>query len=80
MDNQTNKNKEFDHSLGCNLDNESVTDALGYWFAALIMVVFLAAGVIVYRAGNTDVQTAFNDVPAAAQSDPIAPAPILPPR
>jgi hypothetical protein len=58
----------------------SVADATGYWFAAAVLFAFLAAGVIVYRTANSDVQTASNDVPGAAQSSPIEAPPILPPR
>jgi hypothetical protein len=59
------------------LDAEQAPDAAGYWFLAAVLFAFLAAGIIVYRAGNAETQTAAN-YRAAAQSDPIASPPIVP--
>jgi hypothetical protein len=41
-------------------------DAMGLWFAALVLCAVLTAGVILYRIGNSDVVTASNDLPPAA--------------
>ena len=41
-------------------------DAIGLWFAALILCAVLTAGVIVYRTGNSDIVTAANDLPPHA--------------
>jgi hypothetical protein len=62
------------------LEFERVTDATGYWFAAAVLFAFLAAGIIVYRAGNAEFRTAANDTPAVAQATPVDPPPILTPR
>jgi hypothetical protein len=56
-------------------------DAVTYWFLAVVMCAFLAAGIIVYRTGTSAphvTQTAgmATDHPAA-QADPIAPAALL---
>lgn len=65
--------------LPAKLEFENAADATGFWFAAAVFCAVLAAVVIVYRAGNTDLRTASDDaMPAAAQSDPVAPAPIVP--
>lgn len=53
-------------------------DKVGYWFAATIIFAFIAAGVILYRGANAEFTTASNDAaPAAAQTDPVSPAPLL---
>jgi hypothetical protein len=62
------------------LEFERATDAAGYWFAAVVLFAFLAAGVIVYRTGNSEFRTATNDAPAVAQATPVDPPPILQPR
>jgi hypothetical protein len=78
MDSQLNKqDAESDYNPESSLEHENATDATGYWFAAAVVFAFLAAGVIVYRTGNSDIRTASNDLPVAAQSGPIDPAPIL---
>jgi hypothetical protein len=41
-------------------------DAMGLWFAALVLCAVLTAGVILYRIGNSDVVTASNDLPPHA--------------
>jgi hypothetical protein len=43
-----------------------------------VLFAFLAAGIIVYRAGGADeFRTATNDVPATTQTSPINPPPLL---
>jgi len=62
----------FDHDsfgLAPSLESERGPDAAGYWFLAAVLFAFIAAGIIVYRAGNTEMQTAAN-YRQAAQSDP----------
>jgi hypothetical protein len=39
-------------------------DAMGLWFAAIILCAVLTAGVIVYRTANSDIVTAANDLPS----------------
>jgi hypothetical protein len=65
------------YGLEPRLDSEQARDAAGYWFLAAVLFAFIAAGIIVYRAGNAETQTAVN-YRAAAQSDPIASPPIVP--
>jgi hypothetical protein len=43
----------------------NAADAMGLWFAALVLGAVFAAGVIVYQTGNSDVVTASNE-PAPA--------------
>ena len=46
------------------------TDPLGYWFSAVVMVAFLAAGIITWRTGFSDTRTRSWQVAAApAHSD-----------
>ena len=40
-------------------------DAIGLWFAALVLCAVFAAGVIVYQTGNSDIATAENETAAA---------------
>jgi hypothetical protein len=69
----------FDRYLERSLGDDRPTDATVYWFRAAVLFAFLAAGIIVYRAGTYEVRTAANDMPpAAARLDPLSPAPILP--
>jgi hypothetical protein len=67
------------YGLERRLDSKRTPDAAGYWFLAAVLFAFIAAGVIVYRAGNAEIQTAAN-YPShpAAQSDPVASPPIVP--
>jgi hypothetical protein len=53
--------------------------AAGHWFLAAVLFAFIAAGIIVFRAGNTEMRTAadYSSHPAA-QSDPVASPPIVP--
>jgi hypothetical protein len=73
---------DFDYDsygLERRLDDGRATDAAGYWFLAAVLFAFIAAGIIVYRAGNTEMQTAANySSHPAAQSDPVASPPIVP--
>ena len=47
--------------------------------AIAVLFAVLAAIIIVYRTGESDIHMASNDImPAAAQADPVAPPPILP--
>jgi hypothetical protein len=53
-------------------------DSTGYWFAAAVLFAFLAAGIIIYRAGGGDeFRTATNEVPTTTQTSPIDPPPLL---
>ena len=67
------------YGLERRLDAERAPDAAGYWFLAAVLFAFIAAGIIVYRAGNMETQTAAN-YPSnpVAQSDPVASPPIVP--
>jgi hypothetical protein len=78
------KKTDFDvdyasYGLERRLDAEEGPDAAGYWFLAAVLFAFIAAGIIVYRAGNAETQTAAN-YPSneTAQSDPVASPPIVP--
>jgi hypothetical protein len=77
MDTITNQKIDPDRPvLDREFDLEPCADATGYWFAAAAVFAFLAAGIIVYRAGGDEIRTAANDLPTAAQSSPIpSPAP-----
>jgi hypothetical protein len=72
---------DFDYNrygLDPKLELKTRADATGYWFAAAVLFAFLAAGIIVYRAGGADeFRTAANDVPATPQTTQISPAPLL---
>lgn len=43
----------------------NATDAIGFWFAALVLCAVFAAGVIVYQTGNSDMVTASNETSPA---------------
>jgi hypothetical protein len=61
-----------------NPEFKTSADATGYWFAAAVLFAFVAAGIIVYRAGGADeFRTATNDVPTTTQTSPIDPPPLL---
>jgi hypothetical protein len=68
MDN--NGSKLNDKSkLPSELKLENTLDTSRMWFAAAVLVVVLAAGVIIYRAANNDIRTAANDtLPAPASN------------
>jgi hypothetical protein len=78
------KKPDFDfdydsYGLERRLDSDRAPDAAGYWFLAAVLFAFLAAGIIVYRAGNMEMQTVANySSHPAAQSDPVASPPIVP--
>ena len=60
------------------LDSEQAPDAAGYWFLAAVLFAFIAAGIIVYRAGNAEMQTAANySSNPAAQTSQLDPQPLL---
>ena len=66
------------YGLERRLDSERVPDAAGYWFLAAVLFAFIAAGIIVYRAGNAEMQTAANyPTHPAAQSSQLDPRPLL---
>jgi hypothetical protein len=73
---------DFDYDrygLERRLDDEQAPDAAGYWFLAAVLFAFIAAGIIVYRAGNTEMQTAANySNNPTAQTDPVTSPPIVP--
>ena len=72
---------DFDYDsygLERRLDDERAPDAAGYWFLAAVLFAFIAAGIIVYRAGNAEMQTAANTSShPAAQTDQLDPQPLL---
>ena len=74
----------FDYSrygLDQNLELKARADATGYWFAAAVLFAFLAAGIIVYRAGGDEFRTAANDTPASKPlTSQINPQPLLKPQ
>jgi len=41
-------------------------DAMGLWFAALVLCAVFAAGVMIYQSGNTDVVVTASNNPTAA--------------
>jgi hypothetical protein len=66
------------YGLARRLDAERAPDAAGYWFMAAVLFAFLAAGIIVYRTGHTEVQTAANYAShPASQTDQLDPQPLL---
>jgi hypothetical protein len=67
------------YGLERRLDVQPAPDAAGYWFLAAVLFAFIAAGIIVYRAGNAEMQTAAN-YPSnpTAQTDPVTSPPIVP--
>jgi len=46
----------------------NAADAMGLWFAAVVLCAVLAAGVIVYRTGNSDMVTASNVATASTHN------------
>jgi hypothetical protein len=80
METHENQHLGFDYGryrLENGTEFKSQPDATGYWFAAAVLFAFVAAGVIVYRSGGDEFRTAVNDVPAATQTSPIDPPPLL---
>jgi hypothetical protein len=84
MNEQANRPfRDIDRDIGAgftgpNLKSAATTDTIGLWFAAAVVLAFLAAGVIVYRTANQDIRTASNDLPVAAKPGPVDAPPILP--
>ena len=80
MEKMEERHLDFDYNL-YGLDPKPETkacDATGYWFAAAMLFAFLAAGVIVYRAGGADeFRTAANEVTTATPTSPIDPPRLL---
>jgi hypothetical protein len=73
-------NVDYDsYGLERRLDSEQMPDAAGYWFLAAVLFAFIAAGIIVFRAGDAELQTAAN-YPSnpTAQTDPVTSPPIVP--
>jgi hypothetical protein len=68
------------YGLERDLEFEQRPDSAGYWFLAAVLFAFIAAAVIVYRAGTADFNTVSNDGPKMAQSSPIDPQPLGQPR
>jgi hypothetical protein len=69
MDNNLNEtNADLGYKPG--LQYESRADTTGLWFAAAVLFAVVAAGVIIYRSGNSDFRTASIEVaaPMAAHS------------
>jgi hypothetical protein len=65
---------DFDrHGLERDLEFEQRPDSAGYWFLAAVLFAFIAAGMLVYRAGTADFNAVSNDGPQVAQSSPIDP-------
>jgi hypothetical protein len=73
---------DFDYDsygLDRRLDAERAPDAAGYWFLAAVLFAFIAAGIIVYRAGSAESQTAANYPSHPTEPfDPVASPPIVP--
>jgi hypothetical protein len=61
------------------LEFASTTDRTGYWFAAAVFFAFMAAGIIVYRAANSESRTASIDAPAISGATNASPITYLPP-
>jgi uncharacterized lipoprotein YmbA len=77
MDSEMNK-QSYKLELPDKIEFSNAADATGFWFAAIVLCAVLAAGVIVYRTGNSDIVTASNDaMPVAAQGGPASPPPAL---
>jgi hypothetical protein len=61
------------------LEFATAADKTAYWFAAAVLFAFLAAGIIVYRAANPELQMASSDIRAPAVAAKANPIPFLPP-
>ena len=65
MENPVNEpNSEIGYKPKIERDGES--EAIALWFAAIVLLAFFVAGVMVYRGGDSDFRTAANDVAPAA--------------
>jgi len=63
MENHVNReSSEVDCKLPPRVEFENSADATGLWFAAAMLCAVLAAGVIVYRTGNSDFSAVSNVV------------------
>ena len=63
MDNEPldgNSNKQS-RAVAPRRELSNAADAMGLWFAAVVLGAVLAAGVIVYQTGNSDLVTASNE-------------------
>jgi hypothetical protein len=77
MDQPLKKHDYDNYGLERSLESEQAPDTAGYWFLAAVLFAFVAAGIIAYRAGNTEMQTAANYL-QSAQSDPVISPTIVP--
>jgi hypothetical protein len=77
MDDQL-QNHNVDNDLQPRLEFQNGADAAGLWFAAAALIAVLAAGIIIYRAGNREIRTAAID--GGPASSLITPPPMLPSR
>lgn len=59
---------ESERNPKSSLEAENATDTVGYWFAVGALGAFIVAGVIVYRAGNSDFPSVTNDLRTAGHS------------
>jgi len=48
------------------IEQDGESEAIALWFAAIVLLAFFVAGVMVYREGDSDFRTAANDVAPAA--------------
>jgi hypothetical protein len=66
MDGETNKQNKLPRKPQLsNAADANGPDAMGFWFAAVVLCAVLVAGVIIYRIGNPDIVTASNEVTPA---------------
>jgi hypothetical protein len=79
MDNATSgESYKIDADLPQKLEFENRADTTGFWFAAAVLFAVLAAGIIVYRTGNSEYRMASNEAaPASTQAEPTAPPTIF---
>jgi hypothetical protein len=58
MDSNSNKQSR---AFAPRREPSNSADAMGLWFAAVVLCAVLAAGVIIYQTGNSDMVTASNE-------------------
>ena len=77
---KTDRDFDYDsYGLERRLDDEQAPDTAGYWFLTAVLFAFIAAGIIAYRAGDAEMQTAANySSNPTAQTDPVTSPPIVP--
>jgi len=63
MDNHV-KTQNLKSETPGSLESGSAVDATGFWFTVVVLCAVLAAGVIVYRSGNSDFRIASNMSPS----------------